>query len=682
MALLEVRNLSTRFRTAAGDVRAVEDVSFDVDRGETLCLVGESGSGKSVTALSMLRLLQSPPAYHAGGEIVFDGRDLLQANESTMRRVRGGDISMIFQEPLTSLNPVMRVGRQIVEAIRTHQHVSRAEAAGRAVELLTDVGIPDPERRLREYPHQFSGGMRQRVMIAMALACTPKLLIADEPTTALDTTVQAQILDLLRGLQAKYGTAILLITHDMGVVAQMAHRVAVMYAGRIVEQGTTDEIFTDPLMPYTWSLLRSVPRLDDAGKRLFSISGTPPGGLRIPPGCPFHPRCPVATDECAEGVPPLRERTPGHLAACIREADEFRAARERLAAQVAPAEPGAPRRDDAGTLLALRDLHKVYTVNGSGLAKRRVKAVNGVDLDVRPGETLGIVGESGCGKSTLAQLVVRLVDPTAGTATYDGRDLAHLRGGDLRRQRKDIQMVFQDPFASLDPRLRVRDILAEPLTSHRYDGVVPDRVGELLSLVGLDPRDAHKFPHEFSGGQRQRIAIARAIANNPRLVVLDEPVSALDVSVRAQVLNLLRDLQHEFGLTYVLITHDLAVVRSVCTRVAVMYLGQVVELAPTEQLFAHRRHPYTGALLSAIPIPDPAVERTRERVLLRGDVPSPANLPSGCLFHTRCPRAQDRCRHEQPELVPLDGPAHLGRCHFPVRDGEPVALAEPRTVEA
>jgi peptide/nickel transport system ATP-binding protein len=667
MPLLEVSHLTTHFQTPAGVVRAVNEVSFDVRAGETLCLVGESGSGKSVAAMSILQLLDG--ASHPAGRITFDGEELLNAKESTMRRIRGRDIAMIFQEPLTSLNPVMRVGAQISEAIRAHQHVSRKVARERAVELLSDVGIPDPVRRLDEYPHQFSGGMRQRAMIAMALACRPKLLIADEPTTALDATVQAQILELLRRMQKEYDMAILFITHDMGVVAQMADRVAVMYAGRIVEQGLVSDVFANPLMPYTWSLLQSVPRLDEPADRFFSIPGTPPSGLRPSTGCPFHSRCPVAAAECETTEPHLEQKEPGRDAACLLSPEEFlgrRAVREPRPHDRPPQGQGETK-----TLLAVTDLSKVYVSGGAfGRRSRQVRALNGVSLELRAGETLGLVGESGCGKSTLAQLVVRLTDPTSGDITFDGRDMRALGGRALRNARRDIQLVSQDPFASLDPRMSVADILAEPLKTHAHAGSVKARVAELLEMVGLSAADAHKFPHQFSGGQRQRIAIGRAIALRPKLVVLDEPVSALDVSVRSQILNLLGDLQRELGLTYLLISHDLAVVRSVCARVAVMYLGRIVEEAESAELFEHPRHPYTVALLSAIPIPDPVKEHARQRVVLSGEVPSPAALPAGCPFHTRCPRAADVCRTQLPALENFEAAGHVVRCHFPVLDGQ------------
>jgi peptide/nickel transport system ATP-binding protein len=669
MALLEVSHLKTHFKTPNGAVRAVNDVSFDVQAGETLCLVGESGSGKSVAAMSILQLLDG--ASHPGGTITFNGTEMLSARESEIRRLRGSEIAMIFQEPLTSLNPVMRVGTQIEEAIRVHDGGSRQAARERAAGLLSEVGIPDPVRRLDEYPHQFSGGMRQRVMIAMALACRPKLLIADEPTTALDATIQAQILELLRRMQREHGMALLFITHDMGVVAQMADRVAVMYAGRIVEQGPAEQVFASPLMPYTWSLLESVPRLDAAAERFFSIPGAPPGNSHPAAGCPFQPRCPVAVDRCQADDPPLLRKEPGRDVACLLSPEEFRAARP-AAARSAPAAEDLRAGGPARTLLSLTDLSKVYNSRGFGRRNKPLHALAGVSLELRAGETVGLVGESGCGKSTLAQLVVRLIDPTGGEIVFDGQDLRALRGRTLRRTRRDVQLVGQDPFASLDPRMSVRQVLAEPLKTHSYQGSINQRIAEVLAMVGLAPSDAEKFPHEFSGGQRQRIAIARAIASGPKLIVLDEPVSALDVSVRSQILNLLADLQRDLGLGYLFISHDLAVVRSLCARVAVMYLGRIVEQAESAQLFEQPRHPYTVALLSAIPIPDPVREKARQRVILGGEVPSPTSPPPGCPFHTRCPRAADMCTQRLPGLEDFQADGHAVRCHFPVLDGQAI----------
>jgi peptide/nickel transport system ATP-binding protein len=669
MALLEVSHLITHFKTPNGVVRAVNDVSFDVQAGETLCLVGESGSGKSVAAMSILQLVDG--ASHPGGAITFNGTEMLSARESEIRRLRGSEIAMIFQEPLTSLNPVMRVGAQIEEGIRAHESGSRKAVRERAAELLSEVGIPDPVRRLDEYPHQFSGGMRQRVMIAMALALRPKLLIADEPTTALDATIQAQILELLRRMQREHGMALLFITHDMGVVAQMADRVAVMYAGRIVEQGPAAQVFADPLMPYTWSLLESVPRLDATASRFFSIPGTPPRTSHRTLGCAFQPRCPVAVERCKTEDPPLLLKEPGRDAACLLSPEEFRAARPARA-QSTQATEDLRADGPARTLLSLTDLSKVYNGHGFGRRNKPLYALTGVTLELRAGETVGLVGESGCGKSTLAQLVVRLTDPTGGKIVFDGQDLRALHGRTLRHTRRDVQLVGQDPFASMDPRMSVRQILAEPLKTHRYQGSINRRIEEVLDTVGLAASDAKKFPHEFSGGQRQRIAIARAIASGPKLIILDEPVSALDVSVRSQVLNLLADLQRDLGLAYLFISHDLAVVRSVCARVAVMYLGRIMEQAESAELFERPRHPYTVALLSAIPIPDPIREKERRRVLLSGEVPSPTSPPSGCPFHTRCPRAADLCTQRLPSLEDFQADGHAVRCHFPVLDGQAI----------
>lgn len=681
MALLEVTHLTTHFATPTGVARAVNDVSFNVDAGETLCLVGESGSGKSVAAMSILQLLDD--ATHPRGSIRFADEELLHRSESEIRALRGRDIAMIFQEPQTSLNPVMRIGAQIEEVIRAHQHVTRQQARQQARALLVDVGVPDPEQRLDEYPHQFSGGMRQRVMIAMALACRPKLLIADEPTTALDATIQAQILELLRRMQREFGMALLFITHDMGVVAQMADRVAVMYAGRIVEQGPATDVFATPHMPYTWSLLESVPRLDAPPGQFLSIPGSPPASTDAVGGCPFHPRCPVAMDRCRTDEPLLETTEPGRQAACLLTPVEFVTRREVPSLRIPP---GTARAASTRPMLLANQVSKTYTVGWRiGRRSRGLRALTGVTLDVRAGETVGLVGESGCGKSTLAQLIVRLTEPTDGTIEFDGRQLSTLRGKGLRSARRDVQLVGQDPFASLDPRMTVRKILTEPLVTHRYEHSIIARIEELLHLVGLTKSDADKYPHEFSGGQRQRIAIARAIAVVPKLVILDEPVSALDVSVRSQVLNLLHDLQRELGMAYLFISHDLTVVRSVCSRVAVMYLGRIVEQAQSEVLFDQPRHPYTVALLSAVPIPDPVQERRRRRLILTGEVPSPSSPPSGCAFHTRCPRAAEVCAAQVPELVDRGDDGHLVRCVFPVAAGEaidkPTQAAQTAEVE-
>ena len=616
--LLSVRDLRVTFPTEDGDVEAVRGVSFDIAPGETVGIVGESGSGKSVTSQAILRLL---PDATVAGEVRFDGVDLLGLGPKAMRRVRGAQISMVFQDPLSSLHPQYRVGRQIVEAIRAHERISRAEAEQRAIALLEEVGLVDAGRRINDYPHQFSGGMRQRVMLAMALALRPKLLIADEPTTALDVTVQAQLLDLLARLQHDHGTAIVLVTHDLGVIAEVADRVLTMYAGRIVERASAIEVFTAAHHPYTRALLECVPSTVPGAAALVPIPGQPPSLVRLPPGCAFAPRCPHVEPQCRERMPPLQTIADGHVSECVLPADAGAAA---SAVPVAVAAAGHQAADTTGTaLLRATDLVKHFPGRRHGLFARRpdVRAVDGVALEVYRGETLGLVGESGSGKSTLARLLAGLIAPTAGAVEIAGKDLGVLDRRQLRTLRRDVQVIFQDPYGSLNPRRRVGSIIADPLVIHgaRSDDV-DRRVAELMDLVGLNPEHHNRYPAAFSGGQRQRIGIARALALDPSLVICDEPVSALDVSVQAQIVNLLQRLQRELSLTYVVVSHDLGVIANIADRVAVMYLGRIVEIADTAQLYAAPRHPYTRALLDAVPVPDPT--RVRARALVAGDVPS------------------------------------------------------------
>ncbi|MGI5127577.1 dipeptide ABC transporter ATP-binding protein [Pseudonocardia sp. CA-107938] len=671
--VLEVRDLRVHFDTPAGTVKAVDGVSWHVDAGETLAIVGESGSGKSVSAMTILGLVPSPPATFPSGEVLLRGRSLLDLPEAQQRKLRGNDIAMIFQDPLTALNPVFRVGDQIAEMVRVHQKVSKAAANKKAVDLLAEVGIPNPNTRARQYPHEFSGGMRQRAMIAMALANDPTVLLADEPTTALDVTVQAQIMQLLVELQERRNTAIVLITHDLGLVASHADRIAVMYAGRIVETGRTDEIFAAPRHAYTYGLLSSLARMDHARPaKLEPIPGQPPSLSRVPRGCAFHPRCAFATDACRDDVPELLPMAPGsdHRHACVHP--------DAVAAALAAPKEVAPSAERSATtgkapVVEVTDLVKHFPIRAGLLVSRTVgavQAVNGLSLGIEPGTTLSLVGESGCGKSTAARAILRLHEPTSGRVQIGGLDVTALGGRELRKAREDMQIVFQDPYASLNPRLTIRQILTE---KYRLLGgeLTKDTIPDLLDTVGLSAEYADRYPHEFSGGQRQRVGIARAIALNPKFVVLDEPVSALDVSIQAQILNLLENLQDEFGLTYLFIAHDLSVVRHISDRVAVMYLGQIVEIADRDDLFEHPQHPYTQALISAVPIPDPEVERVRERIVLTGDVPSPANPPSGCRFRTRCWKHlelsesdKQRCITEPPPLRSTGAERHDVACHF------------------
>ena len=672
--VLQVRDLVTHFDSERGLVRAVNGVSFDVRAGETLALVGESGSGKSVTAMSLLRLVR-PPGHIVSGEIRFRGRDLLTLDEKEMRQVRGGGISMIFQDPMSSLNPVMRIRTQLVEAMLSHGKFTGAQARSRAADLMKRVGIPDPDARLADYPHAFSGGMRQRVMIAMALANDPEVVIADEPTTALDVTIQAQILELLTELGRDLGTAIVLITHNLGVVARSCRRVAVMYGGRIVEQAPVDALFTAPRHPYTRALLAATPRL--AASRtlpLVPIEGRPPDLVAPIPGCPYAPRCDAAEERCHEDHPPAYGDEDGRRDwSCWVSGPDGHlppaAAAGAPAAAEHAAEPKAP-------LLEVDRLVKTFPVKRRTSRFRRttrhVSAVDGVSLSIAPGETVGLVGESGCGKSSVAKVLLGIHPATSGEIRFDGRDIGVLRGADLAWYRGQTQLVFQDPMSSLNPRLTVGDAVREPLLIHGLakGEQARRRVAELLELVGLDPAVASRYPHEFSGGQRQRVVIARALAVGPRLLVCDEAVSALDVSLQAQIISLLQDLQRRLGLSYLFIGHDLATVRYISHRIMVMYLGQIVESGPSEEITANPQHPYTASLLSAVPEPDPARERKRERIVLGGDVPSPVSPPSGCRFHSRCPigpladPGRTICTTERPSLRQV-APGQYAACHFP-----------------
>ena len=592
--VLEVQGLTVRFDTSERSVVAVKDLGFHVRAGEVLAIVGESGSGKSVTSLSVMRLIEHGGGTIASGKISFTRRnggklDLAKAADSVMRTIRGGEISMIFQEPMTSLNPVFSVGTQVAEAVMLHQGLSHAEAEAEALRMLELVRIPEAKQILKRYPHQLSGGMRQRVMIAMALSCKPSLLIADEPTTALDVTIQAQILQLIRQLQEEMGMAVIFITHDMGVVAEVADRVLVMYHGEAVEVGTCEQIFHNPRHPYTQSLLAAVPRL---------------GSMR-------------GTDEPAP-FPLLRITDPEAEQLGTADMDET---------PVDMPEPvaSAPSVSD-GPVLSVDNLITRFDVETGfwGKVKRRVHAVEQVSFNLYPGETLGLVGESGCGKSTIGRSLIGLETPRSGSIVFNGQELTQVSGSQLQKLRRNIQYVFQDPYAALDPRLTVGFSIMEPLLIHKVCSrqEAERRVGELLERVDLDPAMAVRYPHEFSGGQRQRVCIARALAMNPEIIIADESVSALDVSVRAQIINLLLALQKEFRIAFLFISHDMAVIERVCHRVAVMYLGQIVELGSRRDVFENPLHPYTKRLMSAVPIPDPS-RRTMSHTLLTGEIPSP-----------------------------------------------------------
>ncbi len=739
--VLDIQNLSTHIQLSSSVVQAVGNIDLHVDAGETLGIVGESGCGKSMTGLSIMKLLP-PGGSIVNGSIKLDGRELVGLKDDELRRMRGNEVAMIFQDPLTSLDPTKTIGYQVAEPVRLHRGASKAEALHRAVEVLSLVGLPRPKERLKDYPHQLSGGLRQRVMIAMALACEPKLLIADEPTTALDVTIQAQILALLRDLKERLGMAMLLITHDMGVIAGHADRVNVMYAGRVVETAEAATLFDEMHHPYTQALLASIPQLDqDMNKALHAIPGLPPDLAHPPQGCRFAARCTRATDKCRAEEPPLSGKTFEHKFACWHPVDgplalavigeggpdavstglvgsdaeslDEAAASDKIgfvhdaqlagteAASPSPqAQPGADgspaviavgltetadgrlevaeqpveavaNGNGAAPLLELRNLVKEFPVTSGAVLQRRVAAVHAVSdvsFSVPAGTTFGLVGESGCGKTTIGKLIVALERPSSGSISVNGEDVAKMRRGDLRRKRRDLQLMFQDPQSSLDPRMRVGAIIAEPLTVQHLGSkrAQRDRVQELLSEVGLPPNAVERYPHEFSGGQRQRIGLARALTVNPRLIVADEPVSALDVSIRAQVLNLMKRLQAAYGLTYVVISHDLAVVKYMADQIGVMYLGKLVEMGSGQDIYERAAHPYTAGLIATIPVPNPTLERAKTGAAIKGELPSPVNPPSGCRFRTRCQFAQERCAAEEPKLRSF-GPGHVAACHFPLQ---------------
>ncbi|MFZ2623682.1 MAG: ABC transporter ATP-binding protein [Propionibacterium sp.] len=693
--ILSVTDLRVSFPSEAGRVDAVRGVSFDLLPGHTLGIVGESGSGKSVTSLAVMGLLSD--SAHVSGSVRFDGKEVLGLSDDEMTGHRGNDIAMVFQDPLSSLTPVYTVGDQIIEALRVkNPHLSESDATARAVELLDLVGIPNPARRVRSFPHEFSGGMRQRVVIAIAIANNPRIIIADEPTTALDVTIQAQILDLLKVAQRETHAAVILITHDMGVIAGSADDVVVMYAGRVVEHAPVHEIFSNPRMPYTIGLLGAIPKVHRNDKQpLVPIQGNPPILIDLPPGCPFVARCPISVDECHRREPPLAgielvDPTPSdpgeqalagelHQVSCWRAEQIHDSQLDGRAVFPVPArvtsETRELPREERGTTLSVEHLVKTFPLMKGSVLKRRtgsVYAVNDISFDIRTGETLSVVGESGCGKTTTLLEIMGFGGDVEGTITLDGVVLKELDARGRRAQRKNIQMVFQDPMGALDPRFTVYEIIAEPLHSLGYPKKgIDGRVRELMDLVGLDPAHMDRFPGAFSGGQRQRIGIARALATEPKVLALDEPVSALDVSIQAGVINLLDHLQAELDLSYLFVAHDLSVVRHISDRVAVMYLGRIVEIGDVDQIFDSPQHPYTEALLSAIPIPDPTVERRRSRIVLTGDMPSPTDDAPGCRFASRCPLFQTlpesdrmRCLHETPPLHGKDGTDHRNACHF------------------
>lgn len=677
--LLQIDNLETVLHTGATPMRAVDGLTLQIMQGETFALLGESGCGKSMTALSVMRLLPEVGEIVAGS-IRIGGEDLLLLPEAAMRNVRGKRISMIFQEPMLSLNPVMTVAEQIGEVLQRHFNLRGAAQQQRVLEILNQVGIPDAERRMAEYPFQFSGGMKQRVMIAMALAGEPQLLIADEPTTALDVTIQAQVLDLMRDLQQRSGMAILLITHDLGVVAEMAQKVAVMYAGEIVETATRAEFFRSPAHPYSRKLFASLPGKNKRDQGLAVISGSVPPLSREFVGCRFADRCDHAWDLCRTTAPGWSAVVPGHQVRCHlfeQAAESMLHSGAGKAAETAPQGILAVQSAAFNSeLLRVVDL-KVHFPIHKGLMKRvagYVKAVDGVSLTIPQGGTLALVGESGCGKTTVGKGILQLIPPTAGSVRYDGLELVGLERKQLRAKRAEFQIIFQDPYSSLNPRMRIVDIIEEGMnalnirnndrTDHAGQqslSLQGQKVDALLQRVGLPPETKWRYPHEFSGGQRQRIAIARALAVNPRLLICDEPTSALDVSVQAQILNLLKELQASLGLAYLFITHNISVVEYLADEVAVMYLGRIVEWGSVDEVLGNPKHPYTQALLSAVPVIE--LNPKREVIRLHGDLPSPANPPAGCHFHPRCPHAMPVCRETYPGSSNF-GSTHTAHCHL------------------
>ena len=682
--IMQVRDLHVSFATEAGVCRAVRGVNFDLWRGRTLGIVGESGSGKSVTALSLIGLLDDNAKVT--GSIIMNGEELIGKTDEEMSEIRGERIAMVFQDPLSALTPMCTIGDQIAEGRITH-HPDRAKQQihDRCVELLELVGIPQPEERLSSFPHQFSGGMRQRVMIAIAIANNPDVIIADEPTTALDVTIQAQILDVLAKAQKETGAAVVLITHDLGVVAGAADDILVMYAGRPVERASIDDIFQHPSMPYTMGLLGAVPKPHiAASQRLVPIQGNPPSLVDIPKGCPFSPRCPLATPECSLSEPNLEvvDANSGHLASCRRLQEiidkNMKYTDVFPVPDLLPADWADVPRDQRPVTLEVDHLVKHFPLTGGGMFRRtigQVAAVDDVTFKIRQGETLALVGESGSGKSTTLMEIMNLMKPEDGRIVVLGHDLAELKKKAERKAlRKDLQIIFQDPMSSLDPRMPIYDVLAEPLKVHKWSKEkINRRIGELMELVGRNPDYVDRFPAQFSGGQRQRISIARALATDPKVLLLDEPIASLDVSIQAGIINLLEDLQAKLKISYLFVAHDLAVIRHISDRVAVMYLGQVVELGETEDVFTHPRHPYTQALLSAIPVPDPVVERTRQRIILKGDLPSPSEKHPGCRFASRCPvklrltpEQQKMCETKRPVLTSDDQIATEFACHFPL----------------
>jgi len=664
--VLSVDSLSVEFSTGRGPLKALRDVSFDVHEGELFGIAGESGSGKSTLALAILQYL-SDNGEITQGDIYYKGTSLTGLSKKQITSLRGNEIAHIPQDPHKSLNPSLRVGRQIAETIVTHQDVSKSEAKSRTIEVLREVNISDPEYNYDRYPHELSGGMKQRILIAMALACNPSLLILDEPTTGLDVTTQTKILDLVNDLKQEYNTSIILITHDLGVIAETTDRMMILYAGEIMERGSVEEIFKDSANPYTQGLLTSIPDVD-AKKELKPIPGKIPDLTDVPDGCIFADRCEFAEDACRSG--PIAEES-------VSDGEHYTRCRRWETVMENPIQQGelSKQVDDPQSLETLVDLDDVKKHFGEpGFFDRllgnteRVRAVDGVSFDVKESESVGLVGESGCGKSTLGQTILRLIDITDGTVTFRGEDIHELEGSDLKEFRSEAQVVFQNPDSSLNPKKNIGEIIERPLKlfTDKDKDERREKVEELLNSVELGPDFVSRNPHELSGGEKQRVAIARAFAANPAFVVLDEPVSALDVSVQASIVNLLEGLRREYGTSFLFISHDLSVVNHISDRIAVMYLGKIAEVGTSEEIFQPPYHPYTRALLSSVPSTDPTEKSSP--IHLEGDVPSARDTPNGCPFHTRCPqKIGDICENETPSLETVegsDGGSHRIACHL------------------
>ena len=662
--LLEVKDLSVDFKTQKGLETAISDIFLTVKPSETVCLVGESGSGKSVTSKAIMRLIDHDNGVISSGSIQFQTDELTHLTTRELNKIRGKKIAMIFQEPSAAFDPVFTIGFQIVETIVRHTKISKKQARKKGVSLLKRVGLSEPEIRMNQFPNELSGGMLQRAMIAMALSCEPDLLIADEPTTALDVTIQAQIIQLLKEIKEEHNMAILLITHDLGVAAQLADRIVVMYAGEIVEEATVKQLFEKPHHPYSRGLLQSMPKANSASQRkLLSIEGTIPSLTDMPTGCRFSPRCQFATEKCRSESPSLK-LIDGRESACfyteelIERADWLNPMENNVVTEKIAENKLEIERE---TLFEIRGLSKHYSLKQT---RKKLKAVNNVSFSIKEGETFGLVGESGSGKSTLGRTILQLEKATSGDVLFRGQSLVNIKGAEMRKMRKNMQMIFQDPYGSIDPRWTIGEVIAEPLKTHfkEWSSVeVKFKVKELLQLVGLTPEWESRYPHEFSGGQRQRIGIARAIAINPSFILADEAVSALDVSVQAQIINLLKDLQQSIGLTYLFIGHDLNVVRYISDRIGVMYLGSIIEIAPSEKLFENPLHPYTQALIQSIPSLEISVKQ--QLLSIEGEIPSPSNPPSGCAFRTRCPFATDLCKREVPDFMEQEN-GHFVACHY------------------